>query len=1107
MKKILFVLFLFAISNSYATSPTESVWKDYPLNEIRSFRPDITLQGQLKKRRLTLDEARLNNELRNSNLSARSASNEKNQIELPLPDGSFIAVEYTDSPILSDELSEQYPEIKTWSVRGVDDPSITGRIGFTSEGFHGMLTLGNGDTVYIDPEYNGSSNIYYSFSKKDNNSLFHTDFNCEVHDHHQNIIPDTLQTSSRVVLANAPALDRKTYRLAVAGTGEYTASQGGTTASAYASMVTTINRVNQIYQRDLGVSLQLVSGEDLIYTNAATDPYSNNSSASALVDDNITNMTNYGNSNFDLGHVFTRGSLGGLAYVGVACINSANGGALTSAKAGGATGISSPQGETFSIDYVAHEIGHQLGAGHTFNGTQNSCSGGNRSAATAVEPGSGSTIMSYSGICGSHNIQSRSDAMFHYVSINQVNGYVRGSAGNSCGTNTSTGNQNPVANAGGTINIPANTPFMLDGSATGGTTYTWDQIDAGSASAPNVDTGNNAIIRTFLPSGSQDRYIPSLSDLFSGSSTNGVITPRTTRDLNFMYVVRDGSGGIGTSSKTVNVTDTGSTFSVVSHSSNETLFTNQSINVLWNRAFTDVAPINCANVDIQLIRSNGTKNMLLASTSNDGSEVFNIPASTPTMTGARIMVGCSDNSFFNISSGNIAIQVGSGDLVPPVITVLGQNPVNVPFGSTYVDAGATANDDVDGSVTVTTSGTVNTNISGTYTINYSASDASGNTSTATRTVIVGPAPDTTPPVITLNGSSVINIIVGSTYNDAGATALDNVDGVVAVNSTGTVNTNVIGVYTITYTAVDAAGNSSSRNRTINVTATPLDTVPPVISINGASSINLEVGTNYVEAGATATDNVDGIIPVVITGTVNINVVGTYMVTYTAIDSSGNSTIVTRVVNIIASVTQAPDTQAPVITLNGSSVVNVEQGSAYIEFGANAFDTVDGGVTVIVSGAVNTNIIGSYTIVYTATDSAGNSSTKTRTVNVTNAPDTTPPVISLSGDVSITLQVGDEFIDDGFSAFDDRDGVVSVTVIGLDAVDTSIPGVYTIIYTAVDSAGNTITEERIITVEAASPPPGSSTNSSGSSSGGGSISYLLIPLGVLFAFRRRKDVLH
>ena len=215
-------------------------------------------------------------------------------------------------------------------------------------------------------------------------------------------------------------------------------------------MVTTINRVNQIYARDIGISLQLVSGEDLIYTNAATDPYTNNSSAAALVSDNITNMTAYGNANFDLGHVFTRGSLGGLAYVGVACVNSANGGALTSAKAGGATGTSSPAGESFSIEYVAHEIGHQLGADHTFNSTQSGCGGGNRSGDTAVEPGSGSTIMSYSGLCGSDNIQSSSDAMFHFASISQINSYTRSGAGN-CGTNTSTGNQNPVANAGGSI--------------------------------------------------------------------------------------------------------------------------------------------------------------------------------------------------------------------------------------------------------------------------------------------------------------------------------------------------------------------------------------------------------------------------------------------------------------------------------------------------------------------------------------------------------------------------------------------------------------------------------------------------------------------------------
>ena len=574
-----------------------------------------------------------------------------------------------------------------------------------------------------------------------------------------------------------------------------------------------------------------MSGEDLIYTNAATDPYTNDN-ANALVSENMSNMdTNLGVANFDLGHVFAQGPLGGLAFVGVACLNSANtpGGMVNAVKAGGATGTTDPQGEIFSIEYVAHEMGHQIGATHTFNSTQNGCGGGNRTADTAVEPGSGSTIMSYSGLCGSDDLQYNSEAAFHFASISQINNYTRSDTGGSCGADTSTGNQNPVANAGADVNIPANTPFILDGLSTAGLTFSWDQIDTGSASAVDVDMGDNAIIRALFPGTDADRYIPRLSDLFSGSSTIGEKLPQTTRELNFVFVVRDGVGGIGVDTKKLYVTDTHSSFSVVSQSSDETLFTGQNMTVLWNTADTNIAPVNCNSVDIQLLRVNGVKNMLLASTDNDGNQDLVIPATTPVMSDARVMVACSDNSFFNISSGNMSLVKGSVDTTAPLITIQGVNPVSIPQGSVYTDAGATAVDDVDGNLTVSIVGTVNTAVVGAYTITYSATDSSGNTATAMRTVnvtavVTEPTPpvtmvaDTTPPQITLHGDSEIILDVGDNFSAPGYTAVDDHDDVVnvTVNGLETVDTSVAGVYTIIYTAVDSAGNTQIVTRKIVV---------------------------------------------------------------------------------------------------------------------------------------------------------------------------------------------------------------------------------------------------------------------------------------------------
>ncbi len=836
MKKTIISLCLLTSVSLYANSPEAPLWKDQIQNTVSKFRA-LKEKKPLIKRMVRLDKQLLENRLQerkgfdsfSRKIAKRLKKAAKSQFEreaitfdLPLPNGDSVKVSAVESELLSPELAEKHPDIKTWNVVGMENDAITGKVNLSSQGFHAMLSMPDGDTIFIDPDKNSGPNVYQSLSRKGNPNHFKKSFACKVLGaHHVDERDLTLEPQSKQ-LAQVPALDLKTYRLALAGTAEYTASQGGTKSSAFDSMVTTINRVNQIYERDLGISLQIVTGEQFIYTDAATDPYTN-SNASAMVGENINNLANnFGNDNFDIGHVFAQGPIGGLAYVGVACLNGANTpfGFLSGIKAGGATGTTDPQGEVFSIEYVAHEIGHQLGADHTFNSTQSGCGGSNRSAATAVEPGSGSTIMSYSGLCGSDDLQIHSEAMFHAASITQINDYTRNDIGATCGIDTPSGNQIPEVDAGLDIHIPANTPFILDGTVTGGVSFAWDQIDTGSASAVDVDTGNNAIIRTYLPSPQQDRFIPKLENLFNQTTTVGELLPQTNRELNFAYVARDDLGGIGIDSKKVDVTDTASTFSVVSQSTGSIFQTNQNIEVLWNVASTNVPPISCSNVDIKLLRENGQMNMLLASTENDGYVNLNIPATTPNMSGARLMIVCSDNSFFNISQGNITIEEGVADTEAPVITLNGVNPINISQGEVYIDAGATAQDNFDNNIVVYSTSDVDTTRLGSYTVSYTATDLSGNSSSTTRTVnIVAPSTDVTAPIITLNGASTINIDLGTTFDDPGATASDDTDGNVDVSVSGSVDENTEGTYTITYSAVDNAGNMSSVIRTIIVNST------------------------------------------------------------------------------------------------------------------------------------------------------------------------------------------------------------------------------------------------------------------------------------------------
>jgi hypothetical protein len=570
-------------------------------------------------------------------------------LDLPLPGGGFGRFRVEESPILAPALGARYPEIRTFAGRGIDDPAATLRADRSPAGFHAIV-LSSAGTLYVDPLRGGAPGEHISYWKRDARSPREGAYPCPVEG-------EPVATEAAIEASSGKLL--RTYRLAVAATGEYTAFHGGTVPLALAAVTTAINRVNAVYERDVAIRMELVADNDqILYTNPNTDPYTNNNGF-VMLSQNQGNLDSViGSANYDIGHVFSTGG-GGIAGLGVAC---------GSGKAQGVTGLPAPIGDPFYIDYVAHEMGHQWGAAHTFNGNAGSCSG-NRSPSSAYEPGSASTIMGYAGICGSQDLQDHSDDYFHVRSFDQIVIYTVDGTGNSCAAQTVTGNLPPVVDAGPDHVIPLGTPFVLCGSAVdvedqAALTYAWEQYNLGPAGPPGAPSGDAPIFRSFLPTSSPCRTFPQLSDLQENVQTIGELLPSYGRTLTFRLTVRDNRpGGGGADHDTADVVvDAGSgPFQVTAPNTATAWVSGTDELVTWDVANTDLPPVDCPTVDILLSTDRGASfpEVLAADTPNDGSETVTVPGVTTDL--ARVRVACSDGIFFDISDEDFAV----GEPPPP----------------------------------------------------------------------------------------------------------------------------------------------------------------------------------------------------------------------------------------------------------------------------------------------------------------------------------------------------------------------------------------------------------------------------------------------------------
>jgi Metallo-peptidase family M12B Reprolysin-like len=639
-------------------------------------------------------------------------------IDVPTPNGSLETFEILETMVMHPDLAAKFPDIKTYRGQGIDNPANTIRLDLTPLGFHAQV-LSPGGSYYIDPYYHLDRSVYMSYARDglqldpETTRLRHEMFGkfggCLCPECLAASRPQEAADASGIILndqgadgggsfADRSGTQLRTYRLANAATGEYTARFGGTVAGGQAAIATAVNRVTGVYEVELAIRLQLVPNNDLlVYTNSGTDPYTNSDGVAMLGQNQTTITTVIGSANYDIGHVFSTGG-GGVAGLGVVGVNAS--------KARGVTGLPNPVGDAFYIDYVAHEMGHQFGGNHSFNGDSGSCAGGNRNASTAYEPGSGSTIMAYAGICGNDDLQSFSDPYFHSISFDEIIRYVDVTRP-SVGTRTATGNLVPTANAGSDFTIPAQTPFKLTGVGSDGNgdaiTYNWEERDLGAQQDVSAaDNGASPLWRSWNATTSPERYFPRLQNLVNNTTVRGEKYALTTRNMNFRLTVRDnrsGGGGVNTDDMLVRSVNTGAAFAVTAPNTNVAWAAGSTQTVTWNVAGTTGSGINTSQVNIRLSTDGGLTypTILASATSNDGSESITLPNLASTT--ARIMVEAVGNIYFDISNVNFSITL---DTTAP--SAFGSAAdMNSPGGTahiitvTYVDGTVIDVSDIDGS--------------------------------------------------------------------------------------------------------------------------------------------------------------------------------------------------------------------------------------------------------------------------------------------------------------------------------------------------------------------------------------------------------------------------
>jgi hypothetical protein len=870
--RLLVLLMMIAIFSAMNTmAQTSGLWKS--IKDESVFNARLIHQPNMPENYLiyTLNHAAFRDQLLQApHESSISLSLSTITIELPLADGTLEFFRVVSSPVMDPALAAKYPGIYSFTGKGLKNPGLIARFDVSPDGMNALIFNPDAPTVYIDH----IENAYYRVSSREEINV-HNQYRCLT-----DAIPASVTgQTNRPLNANQPRLRK--YRLALLSGAEFSLhfvqASDNTDALKKARVLAQQNaqmtRANALFERDLSIRLVLVPNNDtIIYLNAATDPVSNPSNPNQTQLQNAIN-SRIGTANYDIGHTGTKGQDNGNAgCIGCVC---------RTGKGEAYTAYNNPSLLNFYvIDYLVHEMGHQMGGNHTFSYST-------EGTGVNVEPGSGITVMGYAGITGNTDVSNHSIDHYHARTIGQITNYLYNGGGNACAVAENNSNAIPTANAGRDYIIPRSTPFALTGSgtdadATDVLTYVWEQNDnktGNGSSIPSSSFTSGPMFRAYSPKSSPTTLFPSLQYILNGSNNfTWEVLPSVTRNLNFILTVRDNHGfGGGTASDNMIVSINGNTgpFTVASPNTNAINWQATSRQeVRWNVANSNAAPVNCAKVKISLSTDGGNTwpYVLADSTINDGADTITVPNALTTQ--ARIKVESVGNIFFDISNANFTVSappLGFDFVAPsPITTACGANlsqtitlqtnsnggfntPIILsasgnPAGTTVAFNPSTVN---PGSTTVCTIGGTNNIAPGNYTITVTGTaGALTNTTTITLNVTNG-----APPRFIAQPSNVTLCEGGTANFNANATDALNIAYQWQVSTNGgTTYTSVSGATTNALTLNSVASSQNGNLYRLNASAVcgTANSNAALLTVNGLPTITNDPASSTVCLGSNLT---------------------------------------------------------------------------------------------------------------------------------------------------------------------------------------------------------------------------------------------------------------